>query len=63
MNARPADAVGFAVIAKRWVIERTCGWLTWYHRLSNDYEQRVYASESFIYIAMIHLMLRRLTPA
>ena len=40
----------------------TFGWLTWYRRLSKDYEQRVEASESFVYVAMIHLMLRRLHP-
>jgi putative transposase len=59
---RPSDAVGFVVLPKRWVVERTFGWLTWYRRLSKDYEQRVESSESFIYASMIHLMLRRLHP-
>ncbi len=63
VKSRPADAVGFVVIPTRWVVERTFGWLTWFRRLSKDDEQWVESSESFIYIAMIHLMLRRLKPA
>ena len=63
VKQRPPDATGFVVIAKRWVVERTFGWLTWYRRLSKDYEQYLDVSEAFIYIAMIHLMLRRLKPA
>lgn len=63
VTSRPADAVGFVVIPKRWLVERTFGWLTWCRRLSKDYEQWVESSESFMYIAMINLMLRRLKPA
>lgn len=59
---RPADAAGVQVLPKRWSVERTFGWLTWYRRLSKDYEQLTEVSESFIYAAMIHLMLRRLHP-
>jgi putative transposase len=57
---RPDDAVGFEVLPKRWVVERTFGWLCRYRRLSKDYEERVEVSETFVYVAMIHLMLRRL---
>jgi putative transposase len=59
---RPPDATGFQVLPKRWIVERTFGWLTWYRRLSKDYEQLVEVSESFVYVSMIHLMLRRLHP-
>ena len=59
---RPPDAVGFHVLPKRWIVERTFGWLTWYRRLSKDDEQLVEVSEAFIYVSMIHLMLRRLHP-
>jgi putative transposase len=62
VKQRPADAEGFVVVAKRWIVERTFGWLTWYRRLSKDYEQYLDVSEAFIYVAMIHLMLRRLKP-
>ena len=62
VKQRPANAEGFVVVAKRWIVERTFGWLTWYRRLSKDYEQYLHVSEAFIYVAMIHLMLRRLKP-
>jgi putative transposase len=59
---RPPDLRGFRVLPRRWVVERTFGWFGWYRRLSKDYEVYVDMSESFIYAAMIHLMLRRLDP-
>ena len=51
---------GFVVLPKRWVIERTFAWLYKYRRLSKDYEYRTESSEAFIYVAMIHIMVRRL---
>lgn len=59
---RPREAEGFVVLPKRWVVERTFGWFTWYRRLAKDYEQYLDVSEAFIYVSMIHLMLRRLKP-
>jgi putative transposase len=53
---------GFHVLPKRWVVERTFAWLGRYRRLSKDYEQKVHSSETMIYLAMISLMLRRLSP-
>lgn len=52
---------GFVVQKGRWVVERTLAWLGRYRRLSKDYEQHPTMSESFCYIASIHLLLRRLT--
>ena len=52
--------VGFEVQAKRWIVERTFGWLNRYRRLSKDYEELPATSEAVIHIAMIHLMLKRL---
>jgi putative transposase len=51
---------GFVVQAKRWIVERTLGWLNQYRRLSKDYEELPVTSEAMIRIAMIHVMLKRL---
>ena len=57
---RSDDVKGFQVLPHRWVVERTFGWLGRYRRLSKDYEGLPESSEAMIYIAMIHLMVRRL---
>jgi len=51
----------FEVLPRRWVVERTFGWLGRYRRLSKDYELLPEVSESMVYAAMVRLMLRRLT--
>lgn len=53
---------GFQVIPKRWIVERTLGWLNWSRRLSKDYEALPPVSESMIYLSMLQLMLKRLHP-
>jgi len=53
---------GFQVLPKRWVVERTFGWLMFHRRLVKDYEEKTEHSESFIQMAMIRLMLRKLSP-
>ncbi len=51
---------GFKVIPKRWIVERTFSWFENYRRLSKDYEYRTDTSETMLYVAMIHVMVRRL---
>ena len=51
---------GFTILKRRWVIERTFAWLFNYRIHAQDYEVLTANSEAFIYIAMIHLILRRL---
>jgi putative transposase len=51
---------GFAVFPQRWVVERTLAWLHQNRRLSKDYEELPTTSETFVYVAMTHLMLKRL---
>jgi putative transposase len=53
---------GFVVLPRRWVVERTFAWLGRYRRLSKDYEQRVEYSETWVYLASISRMLRKLHP-
>jgi putative transposase len=60
---RSDDVQGFVVLPRRWVVERTLGWLGRYRRLSKDYEELTDTSESMIYLAMINLMTRRLAHA
>jgi putative transposase len=59
---RAAGAQGFAVLPRRWVVERTFGWLGRYRVLSKDYEQLPASSEAIILIVMIQVMLKRLEP-
>ena len=51
---------GFAVLPHRWVVERTLAWLNQHRRLSKDYEELPSTSETFVYVAMTRLMLKRL---
>jgi putative transposase len=53
---------GFVPQPKRWIVERTFGWLNRSRRLSKDYERTTASSEAFVKVAMIHLMIRRLKP-
>lgn len=53
------DRDGLRIEPKRWIVERTFGWLNRYRRLSKDYEAHPETSEVMILIAMIHLMARR----
>ena len=55
-----AGQKGFVVQPKRWIVERTFGWLNRSRRLSKDYERTTASSEAFVKVAMIHLMVRRL---
>ena len=50
----------FEIVPKRWVVERTFGWLNRYRRLSKDYQMHVDNSEAMIYGCLIRLMIRRL---
>jgi transposase len=59
--SRSPDQQGFAVLPRRWVVERTFGWLNRYRLLSKEYEATIESSTADIQIAMSSLMLRRLT--
>lgn len=57
---RPKEQRRFVLLPKRWVVERTFGWLMNHRRLVRDYELKAKTAETMIYIAMIRNMLRRL---
>jgi transposase len=59
-GVEPAPVPSFTVLPRRWVVERSLGWLGRYRRLSKDYEFLPESSEAMIYLAMSRLMLRRL---
>lgn len=49
---------GFTILPRRWIVERTFGWLTRYRRLVRDYEARLDVSEAMIYAAMSSSLIR-----
>jgi putative transposase len=63
ITLRRDDPKGFQVVPWRWVVERTFAWLGAYRRLSKDVEFWCEHSESMIYLASIHRLLKRLAPA
>jgi putative transposase len=50
----------FVVQPRRWVVERTFAWFGKYRRLSKDYEEQVETSDAWIWLAMAHILLRRI---
>ncbi|GAA3510547.1 transposase [Streptosporangium album] len=58
---RRSDKPGFHVVKRRWVVERTLGWLMLHRRLARDYETRTDHAAAMIRIASIDLLTRRLT--
>ena len=65
--SKPERQQGFAVLPRRWVVERLFGWLVRRRRLARDYERRVTSSLAWLQLAIIRILLRRLgraeTPA
>ena len=55
------EAHHFVVLPKRWIVERTLAWISRCRRLAKDFERYARKAVAFIRLAMIRLMLRRLT--
>jgi putative transposase len=53
----------FRVLPRRWVVQRTFGWLGRYRRLNRDYERQAQTGETMVYLAMIRLMMTRLAKS
>ena len=59
---KPADQQGFAVLPRRWVVERTFSWLLRWRRIVRDYERLPASHVAMVKWAMVGLMLNRLAP-
>src|SRR5712672_1817171 len=57
---RSDTAKGFEVLPRRWVVERTFGWMIRWRRLVRDYEERIDCSQAMIHVALGSLLLRRI---
>jgi transposase len=60
---RTDDTTGFVVLPRRWVVERTFGWLMRYRRLVRDYERRPEHHEAMVLWATVTIMTRQLARA
>jgi putative transposase len=49
----------FAILPKRWIVERTFAWLGNYRRLSKDYEKLLISEENMVRIAMLRITVRK----
>src|SRR5712675_1954051 len=58
---RAADATGFQLLPRRWVVERTLAWLNRNRRLAKDFEATIASAKAWVYIASVQLLLRRLS--
>jgi len=57
---RSEQTKGFAVLPKRWIVERSIAWLNRCRRLANDFKNRTRYAVAFVHLASIRLMLRKL---
>jgi len=57
---RMADTVGFEVLPRRWVVERTLAWLNRNRRLAKDFEASIESAKAWVYVASLQLLIRRL---
>ena len=57
---KPPEQRGFAVLPRRWVVERSLAWLTAHRRLARDYERHPAVSEAMIRWAAINTITRRI---
>ena len=57
---RMADTVGFEVLPRRWVVERTLAWLNRNRRLAKDFEASIESAKAWVYVASLQLIIRRI---
>ena len=57
---RSDTAIGFEVLPRRWVVERTFAWLGRCRRLAKDFEATIPSAGAWIYVAHIRMLTKRL---
>jgi transposase len=57
---RSGQARAFTVLPNLWVVERTFSWVNWFRRLAKDWECLNRKARTFLLLASVRLMLRRL---
>ena len=57
------EVKGFVVLPKRWVVERTLGWINRARRLSKDFEATIESALAWLQIALAFIVMRRLARA
>ena len=60
---RSDTAVGFELLPRRWVVERTLAWLNRNRRLAKDFENAIASAEAWLYLASVQLLVRRIARA
>jgi len=60
---RSDTAIGFEVLPRRWVVERTFAWLGRCRRLAKDFETTIASAVAWVYVAHIRTVTRRLARA
>jgi transposase len=60
---RMVDTVGFEVLPRRWVVERTLAWLNRNRRLAKDFEATIASAQAWVYVASVQLLIRRIANA
>jgi putative transposase len=58
---RTDDVSGFVVVPRRWVVERTFGWMERFRLLSREVERSIASSREDVFHAMVMVLLRRIT--
>ena len=58
-----ADTIGFEVLPRRWVVERSLVWLNRNRRLAKDLEGTIASAEAWLYLASVQLLIRRVARA
>ncbi len=58
----PEARKGFVLLPRRWVVERSFGWMARFRRLARDYERLDQTLEGLHYVAFSVLMLRKAAP-